>query len=96
MMRRGNASCAAVLLIIVSLSWGQSAKAEILLSDPGSPFEFYTDGRVGGFVEGVWGQTLPTQFDQNGNLTHAIGDGGVNIGGLYHPLPMGGRSGQGT
>jgi hypothetical protein len=88
-MRRGNASCAAVLFIIASLSWGQTAKAEVLLSDPGSPFEFYSDGRVGGFVEGVWGQTLPTQFDQNGNLTHAIGDGGVNIAGLYTALPMG-------
>ena len=94
MMRRGNASCAAVLLIIVSLSWGRSAKAEILLSDPSSPFEFYSEGRLGGFVEGVWGQTLPTQFDQNGNLTHAIGDGGINIGGIETPLPMG-ATGQG-
>jgi hypothetical protein len=88
-MRRGHAGCAAVLLIVVSLSWGQSAKAEVLLTDPGSPFEFYTEGRLGGFFEGVWGQTLPTQFDQNGNLTHAIGDGGINIAGLQTQLPMG-------
>ena len=54
-----------------------------------SGLEFFTDGRIGGFWEGVWGQTLPTGYDANGMLLHTVGDGGQNIAGLYTSLPNG-------
>jgi hypothetical protein len=93
-MRQTGRRCAGLLLLAGALCWGKSAAAEVVLLKTDGGFEFYTEGRVGGFVEAVQGQTLPTQFDQNGNLTHTIGDGGLNIGGLYTSLPMG-ASGQG-
>jgi hypothetical protein len=94
MRQRGRAR-AGLLLLAGALCWGKSAAAEVVLVKTDGGFEFFTEGRVGGFFEAVQGQTLPTQYDQNGNVTHTVGDGGLNIGGPYTTLPMGG-SGQGT
>ena len=85
MMRRGNASCAAVLLIIVSLSWGQSAKAEMVLSDPYLRLSSTRKGASAASSRGSGDRPFPTQFNQNGNLTHAIGDGGAQHRGPYTP-----------
>src|SRR5450631_4704901 len=93
-MRQRGRAWAGLLLLAGALCWAKSAAAEVVLLKTDGGFEFYTEGRVGGFVEAVQGQTLPTQFDQNGNLTHTIGDGGLNVGGLYTSLPMA-ASGQG-
>jgi len=69
--------------------WSAAAQAELTLVKTDGGFEFFTEGRLGGFFEGVKGDTLPTAFDQNGNPTPTIGDGGIAIGGLYGTLPMG-------
>jgi hypothetical protein len=68
----------------------RGARAEVVLVKTDSGLEFFTEGRVGGFFEGVTGKTLPTSFDQNGNPLPTIGDGGVSIAGLNPPLPNGG------
>jgi len=94
-MRRSGRASAGLLLLAGALCWARSAAAEVVLVKTDGGFEFFTEGRLGGFFEAVQGQTLPTQFDQNGNLTHTIGDGGLNVGGPYTSLPMG-ASGQGT
>ena len=93
-MRRRGRAYAGLLLLAGALCWGKSAAAEVVLLKTDG-FEFYTEGRLGGFFEAVQGQTLPTQYDQNGNLTHTIGDGGLDVGGLYTTLPMG-ADGQAT
>ncbi len=94
-MRQRGRAWAGLLLLAGALCWARSAAAEVVLLKTDGGFEFFTEGRLGGFFEAVQGQTLPTQYDQNGNLTHAIGDGGLNIGGPYTTLPMG-ASGQGN
>jgi hypothetical protein len=88
-MRQSGRAWAGLLLLAGALCWGKSAAAEVVLLKTDGGFEFFTEGRVGGFFEAVQGQTLPTRFDQNGNLTHTIGDGGLDVGGLYTNLPMG-------
>ena len=94
-MRQSGRAWAGLLLLAGALCWGRIAAAEVVLLKTDGGFEFFTEGRVGGFFETVQGQTLPTQYDQNGNVTHTVGDGGLNIGGPYTTLPMG-ASGQGT
>ena len=94
-MRQSGRAWAGLLLLAGALCWGKSAAAEVVLLKTDGGFEFFTEGRLGGFFEAVQGQTLPTRFDQNGNLTHTIGDGGIDVGGLYTNLPMG-AVGQGT
>jgi len=93
-MRRRGRGYSGLLLLAGALCWGKSAAAEVVLLKTDGGFEFYTEGRLGGFFEAVQGQTLPQRFDQNGNLTHTIGDGGVDVGGLLTNLPMG-ANGQG-
>ena len=88
-MRQSGRAWAGLLLLAGALCWGKSAAAEVVLVKTDGGFEFFTEGRVGGFFEAVQGQTLPTRFDQNGNLTHTVGDGGVDIGGLLHHLADG-------
>jgi hypothetical protein len=84
------------LLSLGSLICGRTAVAEVVLVKTSDGTEFFSDGRVGGFFEGVKGDTLPTGFDKNGNLLHTVGDGGVSITGLNPALPMGGiAQGQG-
>ena len=94
-MRQRGRTYAGLLLLAGAICWGKSAAAEVVLLKTDGGFEFYTEGRLGGFFEAVKGQTLPTGYDQNGNLLHTIGDGGLNVGGLYTNLPNGGI-GQGT
>jgi len=94
-MRQSGRAWAGLLLLAGALGWGKSAAAEVILLRTDGGYEFFTEGRVGGFFEAVKGQTLPTGFDQNGNLLHTVGDGGVSIGGLYTSLPNG-AIGQGT
>jgi hypothetical protein len=94
-MRRRGCASAGLLLLVGALLWGKSAAAEVILAKTDGGFEFFTEGRLGGFFEAVQGQTLPTQYDQNGNLTHTIGDGYIDVGGLQTNLPMG-ATGQGT
>ena len=94
-MRPRGRAWAGLLLLAGALCWGKSAAAEVILLRTDGGFEFYTEGRLGGFFEAVRGQTIPTQFDQNGNVTHTIGDGGIDIGGLNPSLPMG-ADGQGN
>jgi hypothetical protein len=94
-MRQSGRAWAGLLLLVGALCWAKSAAAEVVLLKTDGGFEFFTEGRLGGFFEAVQGQTLPTQYDQNGNLTHTIGDGGLNVGGVYTTLPNGGI-GQGT
>jgi hypothetical protein len=88
-MRQSGRAWAGLLLLAGALGWGKSAAAEVILLRTDGGYEFFTEGRVGGFFEAVKGQTLPTGFDQNGNLLHTVGDGGVSIGGLYTSLPNG-------
>lgn len=84
-----------LLVAAAALSWAKPAAAEVVLAQTPGGFVFFTEGRVGGFFEAVTGQTLPTGYDQNGNLLHTIGDGGIGIGGVNTVLPMG-AYGQGT
>jgi hypothetical protein len=84
-----------LVLSLGSLFCARSALAEVVLVKTSSGLEFFTEGRVGGFFEGVTGQTLPTAFDQNGNPLPTIGDGGVGISGLNTTLPLG-AIGQGN
>ena len=93
-MRPRGRAWAGLLLLAGALCWARSAAAEVLLFKTDSGYEFFTEGRLGGFFEAVQGQTLPQRFDQNGNLTHTIGDGGIDVGGLLTNLPMG-ATGQG-
>jgi hypothetical protein len=94
-MRQPGSAIAGLLLLAGALCWGRGADAEVVLLKTDGGFEFYTEGRVGGFFEAVQGQTLPTGYDQNGTLLHTVGDGGLNIGGPYTSLPNGGI-GQGN
>ena len=93
-MRPRGRAWAGLLLLAGALCWARSAAAEVVLFKTDSGYEFFTEGRLGGFFEAVQGQTLPQRFDQNGNLTHTIGDGGIDVGGLLTNLPMG-ATGQG-
>jgi len=94
-MTRQRGKCLGAILLAGALSWGRSAIAEVTLVKTDGGFEFFSTGRVGGFLEGVKGQTLPTGYDQSGMLLHTVGDGGLDIGGLYSSLPNG-AIGQGT
>ena len=85
----------AALVVVAALAWAGRAEAEVVLAKSDSGFEFYTEGRVGGFFEAVTGQTLPTGYDQQGNLLHTVGDGGIDIAGVFPSLPMQ-AYGQGT
>jgi hypothetical protein len=95
MRRKGGGIGITLLLSLGALFYSGSALAEVVLVKTSSGLEFFTEGRIGGFFEGVTGQTLPTSFDQNGNPTPTIGDGGISIQGVNPPLPNGGI-GQGS
>jgi hypothetical protein len=87
---RGRRRWVGLSLFLLSVVFGErGARAEITLVKSDGGLEFYTEGRVGGFFSGVFGQTLPTGFDADGNHLHTVGDGGININGLYTSLPMG-------
>lgn len=95
-MRATRQARIGLFLALAALGWTKAADAELVLYKSGDGGTvFYTEGRVGGFFEAITGQTLPTGFDQNGNLLHTIGDGGLLIPGLNPTLPMG-AYGQGT
>lgn len=94
-MRRRRVWAVAALVLVSVGVWIGPADAEVPLAKTEGGFEFFSEGRVGGFIEGVRGDTLPTQFDPSGNVTHTIGDGGIPIAGLFVKLPMG-AIGQGT
>ena len=95
MRRLSGGTFAGLLLLAGALAWSRPAAAEVVLLKTDGGLEFFTEGRVGGFFEAVTGQTLPTGFGQDGMLLHTIGDGGVDIGGLYGSLPNG-AIGQGN
>jgi Gram-negative porin len=84
-----------LILAVSTLVGARTAFAEVVLGKTDSGLEFLTEGRLGGFFEALSGQTLPTGSDQNGNLLHGIGDGGLSIPGVNPALPMG-SIGQGT
>jgi hypothetical protein len=94
-MSGGKATRVGLLVALAAFGWVKAARAEVVLVETPGGLVFYTEGRVGGFFEAVTGQTMPTGYDQNGNLLHTIGDGGIPIGGLNPTLPMG-AYGQGT
>jgi hypothetical protein len=76
-------------LTLAVVLFARTATAEVILGKSDGGFEFFSEGRVGGFVEQVTGDTLPTAFDASGNMIHTIGDGGVGVSGVYRTLPMG-------
>jgi hypothetical protein len=93
-LRRANAGLL-LSVAVYMLFHSAEARGEVVLAKTSGGLEFFTEGRLGGFFEAVTGQTLPTPYDQNGNPTPTIGDGGLDVGGLNPPLPMG-AVGQGT
>ena len=85
-----------LLVALAALGWAKAASAELVLFEGPGGLVFYTEGRVGAFFEAVTGQTLPTNYDQNGNPTHGIGDGGIPIGGVNPMVGTMGGNVQGT
>ena len=86
MIRR--VSCTSLFLCIIGfLTSATSARAEVTLAKSENGFEFFSEGRVGGFFEGVMGNGLPQPFDANGNQRPVAGDGGIAIAG--EPVPIG-------
>ena len=59
-MRRRGRAYAGLLLLAGALFWAKSAAAEVILLKTDGGYEFFTEGRLGGFFEAVQGQTLPS------------------------------------
>ncbi len=67
---------------LISLSVvARTAQAEEILSNPGSGWEVYTSGRIGGFVQVLQGDGRPQMYAKNADgievPIHPVSDGGV-------------------
>jgi hypothetical protein len=82
-----------VEILLIAVAWfgvSSRAHAEVTLAKSDGGWEFYTEGRVGGFVEVLRGDGFPDGIDRNMGMTlHSIGDGGIVIPGDSINLPNG-------
>jgi len=77
-----------LLAVLASFGVGARAHAEIILYKSAGGWEFYTEGRVGAFVQVLHGDGYPDGLDHNtGMRLHSVGDGGINIPGDPISLP---------
>ncbi len=77
-----------LLAVIACLGAGSRAHAEVTLVKSEGGWEFYTEGRVGAFVQVLRGDGFPDGLDHStGMKLHSLGDGGVNIPGDPVNLP---------
>jgi hypothetical protein len=75
---------------VLCLVAARRASAEVTLAKSESGWDFYSEGRVGGFVEVVRGDGFPDGVDHStGMVLHSVGDGGLNITGDFVTLPNG-------
>jgi hypothetical protein len=71
----------ASLGLLLAAPAARTAHAEEILSNPGSGWEVYTSGRIGGFVEVLQGDGRPQMYARNTDgievPVHPVSDGGV-------------------
>ncbi len=71
-----------LLAALACVGVAHPARAEVTLAKSEGGWEFYTEGRLGGFVEILHGDGFPDGIDRNTGMTlHSIGDGGINVPG---------------
>jgi len=74
-------SLSVTLGLVLLASAARTAHAEEILSNPGSGWEGYTSGRIGGFVQVLQGDGRPQTYARNADgievPVHPVSDGGV-------------------
>jgi hypothetical protein len=80
-----------IQVAVIALVWGaatRGARAEISLAKQVGGWDFYTEGRLGGFAEVLNGDGFPDGYDRTTGMSlHSVGDGGINIPGDSIALP---------
>ena len=94
-MRQSGRARAGLLLLAGALCWAKRAAAEVVLVKTDGGFEFFTEGRVGGFFEAVTGPDPPDAGSIRTGIYCTPSATVASISAGFTPrLPMG-ASGQG-